>query len=132
MERLVLEHPKIFHRGWPDSTASLPEGWCGLVSSFCTFLESTCSDEQLGSLVFDEICERDSGLVLRYRFEVPLRKEQIDIVGARAFAIQNRSAVSCVVCGRMVAQLPEVGDQMLCHGERCTSSRNVSVSSVDL
>jgi ribosomal protein S27E len=115
---LLQQHPSIFHGKWPGTENGLPSGWIRTVSTFFTFLESNCTQEQLASLVLEDISEQDGYLALIYHFGAPLREDQIDIVGARAFFTRNRCAVSCLDCGKIVETLSESGTGVHCHA--CT------------
>lgn len=121
-QTLLRRHPNIFHGRWPGTDEGLPIGWISTVSTFFTFLESNCTQAQLASLVVEDISEQDGCLALIYRFGTPLRKDQIDIVGARAFFTRNRCAVGCIDCGKIVEELPESGAGGRCQACTCSAS----------
>ncbi len=121
-ETLLQLHPNIFHGRWPGTDEGLPSGWISIVSTFFTFLESNCTQKQLASFVLEDISEQHGRLALIYRFGTPLRKDQIDVVGARAFFTRNRCAVSCVNCEKIAEELLKSGASVQCQACICAAS----------
>jgi hypothetical protein len=85
-----------------------------MIDGFLGMIEIICSEQEISRIFIDEVSNDHGSLVLRYRLPPELDKDTVDQIGARAFAVQNRSVVCCVRCGRIVTKLPSGTMPILC------------------
>lgn len=89
-----------------------------MLDGLCGMIENVCSDDQLELFSFDEIAADRGSLVLRYRLPPGFDEARATAIGARAFALQVRSSVSCIQCGKIVKIMPLPDEPARCAHHR--------------
>ena len=113
--KVIAAHPKIFKGRYPERTSPIPIGWCDLIDHFFSILERRCSEEELNHIKFYELGNQHGALELDFEFQCPLPAQHEFEISALIYGLRNRSAVTCVKCGKIVEEFPETGEEALCN-----------------
>ena len=116
---IFVKYPKLFEGKTPVAYTEVPEGWANLLEGFCILITSRSTEAQLADFFIEKISCSERFLDLEYSLSPTFSEYDAFAVGARAFAIKNRSCVGCVHCGALMKTVPEEGEWPLCERRTC-------------
>lgn len=108
------KYPNLFHGKTPVFYTDIPEGWVKFLEGFCDLVVTVSSDVQISEFSFERISSSNGFLDVQYSLSPSLPNDDAFVIGARAFAVRNRTCAGCVCCGAIIKTFPEKGEWPFC------------------
>ncbi|MCE3606831.1 hypothetical protein LXA47_24965 [Massilia sp. P8910] len=116
---IFVKYPRLFEGKTLGNFSEVPEGWIKFLDGFCGMIASLGSEAQFAEAFIEKISCSQKFLELEYSLSPDLPEDDIFAVGARAFAIRNRTSVACVHCGALLKIDPAPSVWPLCWRRPC-------------